>query len=66
MKQRINIAKYIGKDGKYIFSENNSFKQNFSFLELKHLNLMLRINKINRLCYEHTKKWKKEMEKYKL
>lgn len=65
MKQKINIDKYVGKDGKYIVSENNTFKHAFSSLELKHVNLMLRIDRINKLCLEHTRKWEKEKEKWK-
>lgn len=32
MKQKVNIDKYVGKDGKYIISMNKSFKQAFSVL----------------------------------
>lgn len=64
MKQKINIDNYIGRDGHYIFPENRKFKQEFSILELKHVNLMLRINRINKLCFEHSKRWKKEKNKW--
>ena len=64
MKQKVNIDKYVGKDGKYVISMNKTFKQAFSTLELKHINLMLRINRINRMCFEYTKKWKKEKIKW--
>ena len=64
MKQTVNIDKYVGKNGKYIISMNKTFKQAFSILELKHINLMLRINRINRMCVEYTKKWMKEKTKW--
>lgn len=64
MKQMINIDDYVGKRGNYIISENRIFKQRFSTLELKHVNLILRISRINKLCLEHTKKWKKEKDKW--
>ena len=64
MKQKVNIDKYVGKDGKYIISMNKTFKQAFSALELKHINMMLRINRINGMCLEYTRIWKKEKTKW--
>lgn len=60
MKQNIIIDDYVSRTGKYINKTKKAFKYDLSFLELKHVNMMLRIYRINQLCEKHILKWQEQ------